>query len=161
MLRIGVISDTHGLLRPEAVEALRGSDHILHAGDMGGPGIVEALAALAPVTAIRGTVDRGAWAEAFPETETLTLGGVAIHMVHALADLDAGVLARGIDVVVSGHSHRPKVETRDGVLFLNPGAAGPRRFRLPITVARLTVAAGRVHAEILPLLPAGPEDGRA
>ncbi len=160
-MRIGVISDTHGLLRPEAVEALRGSGHILHAGDMGAPGIVEALAALAPVTAIRGNVDRGAWAEAFPETETLTVGGVAIHMVHALADLDAGVLARGIDVVVSGHSHRPKVETRDGVLFLNPGAAGPRRFRLPITVARLTVAEGPVHAEILPLLPAGPEDGRA
>ena len=159
--RIGVISDTHGLLRPEALEALRGSDHILHAGDVGASGIVEALEALAPVTAIRGNVDRGAWAEALPETETLTLGGLAIHMVHALADLDPEVLARGVGVVVSGHSHRPKVETRDGVLFLNPGAAGPRRFRLPVTVARLTLAGGQVHPEIVPLQPAGPEDGRA
>ena len=149
-LRIGVISDTHGLLRPEALEALRGSGLILHAGDIGGPGIVEALAALAPVTAIRGNVDRGAWAEAYPETATLTLAGVTIHMVHALLDLDPGVRA---DVVISGHSHRPSAERRDGTLFLNPGSAGPRRFRLPVTVAVLTVREGEAEAEILGLLP--------
>ena len=150
---IGVISDTHGLLRPEALDRLRGSDHIIHAGDIGAPGIVEALGALAPVTAIRGNVDRGAWADAFPPTETLTLAGVTIHVVHAVQDLDPGVLARGVGVVVSGHSHRPGVGTRDDTLFLNPGSAGPRRFKLPVTVARLTVTEGQPHPEILPLLP--------
>lgn len=149
-LRIGVISDTHGLLRPEALERLRGADRILHAGDIGAPGIVETLAALAPVTAIRGNVDTGAWAKAYLETETLRLGGLAIHMVHAIGDLDAGGEA---DVVISGHSHRPLVEARGGTLFLNPGSAGPRRFRLPVTVAILTVAGGRASAEIVNLLP--------
>ncbi|EYD74897.1 phosphoesterase, putative [Rubellimicrobium mesophilum DSM 19309] len=136
MLRIGVISDTHGLLRPEAVERLRGSDRILHAGDIGAPGIVEALAALAPVTAIRGNVDRGEWAEGFPEIATVQLGGLSVHLVHALRDLAPEVRA---DVVISGHSHRAGVERRDGTLFLNPGSAGPRRFRLPVTLAILTV----------------------
>lgn len=150
---VGVISDTHGLLRPEALDRLRGSDHIIHAGDIGAPGIVEALGGLAPVTAIRGNVDRGDWAGAYPETRTLTLGGVTIHVVHAVQDLDPGVLARGVGVVVSGHSHRPGIETRDDVLFLNPGSAGPRRFRLPVTVAKLTIAGGCLGPEILPLLP--------
>lgn len=152
-LRVGVISDTHGLLRPEALEALAGVDRILHAGDIGAPGIVEALAALAPVTAIRGNVDRGAWAAAFPPTADVALGGVAIHLVHALADLRPGIAARGTQVVVSGHSHRPVVETRAGILFLNPGSAGPRRFRLPVTLALLAVAGGWAEATILPLLP--------
>ncbi|HVG49939.1 MAG TPA: metallophosphoesterase family protein [Rubellimicrobium sp.] len=151
-LRVGVISDTHGLLRPEALERLRGVGHILHAGDIGAPGIVDALAALAPVTAIRGNVDAGEWAAAYPEVRTLQIGGLAVHMVHAIQDLDPEVLARGVDVVVSGHSHRPRVETRDGTLLLNPGSAGPRRFRLPVTLAILTVVDGRAEPEILTLL---------
>jgi putative phosphoesterase len=138
-LRVGVLSDTHGLLRPEALEALRGADHILHAGDIGAPGLVEALGALAPVTAIRGNVDRGAWAAAYPPTATLELGGRMIHLVHDLADLDPGALESPLDVVISGHSHRPRIETRDGTLFLNPGSAGRRRFRLPVTLALLTI----------------------
>jgi putative phosphoesterase len=148
---VGVISDTHGLLRPEALERLRGADHILHAGDIGAPGIVEALGALAPVTAIRGNVDKGAWAAAYPEIATLTLAGVAIHVVHAVGDLEPAVVA---EVVVVGHSHRPLVERRGETLFLNPGSAGPRRFRLPVTVAMLTLAEGRASAEIRPLLSA-------
>jgi uncharacterized protein len=152
-LSVGVISDTHGLLRPEALAQLRGVEHIVHAGDLGAPGIVEALSEVAPVTAIRGNVDRGAWAASYPETETLGLGGLAVHLVHALQDLDPEVLARGIDVVISGHSHRPSVETRDGTLFLNPGSAGPRRFRLPVTLALLTIHGGRASPEILDLLP--------
>jgi putative phosphoesterase len=145
-----VISDTHGLLRPEALEALRGSDHILHAGDIGAPGIVEALAELAPVTAIRGNVDRGDWAGEYPETRTLSLAGVAIHIVHAVQDLNAKVRA---DVVISGHSHRPLVERRERTLFLNPGSAGARRFRLPVTLAILTLTEEQAEAEILDLLP--------
>jgi len=152
-LRIGVISDTHGLLRPEALERLRGVDRILHAGDIGAPGIVEALGTVAPVTAIRGNVDRGAWAAAYPETELLQVGGLAVHLVHAVQDLGPEVLARGVDVVVSGHSHRASVETRRGTLFLNPGSAGPRRFRLPVTVAILTVTDGQASAEIAEVVP--------
>ena len=151
-----MISDTHGLLRPEALERLRGVEHILHAGDIGAPGIVEALGALAPVTAIRGNVDRGDRTAAYPETRTVTLGGLAVHMVHSVLDLDPEVLAQGIDVVISGHSHRPSVESRGGVLFLNPGSAGPRRFRLPVTLAILTVDEGRASAEVLDLLPLAP-----
>jgi uncharacterized protein len=148
--RVGVISDTHGLLRPEALERLRGVDHIVHAGDIGGPGIVEALGALAPVTAIRGNVDWDAWAEAYPETATVRLGGLSVHVVHAVQDLDPGF---GAEVVISGHSHQPSVEVRDDRLFLNPGSAGPRRFRLPVTVAILAISGGQAEAEILDLLP--------
>jgi putative phosphoesterase len=148
----GVISDTHGLLRPEAVEALRGVDHILHAGDVGDAAVLEALRGLAPVTAVRGNNDRGPWAEALPLTATVALGTALVYMVHDLADLDLALARAGMRALVTGHSHRPLVGERDGVLHLNPGSAGPRRFSLPITVARLEVnAAGAVSARIVPL----------
>lgn len=137
---VGLIADTHGLLRPEAVEALRGCDHIVHAGDIGKPAVIDGLRAVGPVTAIRGNVDTGAWAEAFPETATVRIAGRTVHVVHDLKTL-AGVPAE-CDVVVSGHSHQPRVERRDGVLFVNPGSAGPRRFRLPVTVALLRLGDG-------------------
>lgn len=149
---IGVISDTHGLLRPEAIEGLRGSQHIIHAGDVGGPEILAALSAIAPLTAIRGNVDKGAWAKKLRETEVLELGGgVSIYVVHDLAQLDLKPRAAGFSVVVSGHSHVPKQESRDGVLYFNPGSAGPRRFKLPVSVGRLIVNESGVRGEILKL----------
>lgn len=148
---VGVISDTHGLLRPEAEAALAGVSHILHAGDVGRPEALERLARLAPLTAIRGNVDAGAWAEALPETVTLTLAGRRLHMLHDLKALRLDPAAEGIDVVVSGHSHRPGVERLGGVLYLNPGSAGRRRFRLPVTLARLDLAAEPPRAEIVDL----------
>ena len=138
---LGVISDTHGLLRPEAVEALRGSDRILHAGDVGDPEILEALAQIAPVTAIRGNVDTDPWARALPETEVVEAGGVSIYMLHDLGQLDLKPEAAGFRVVVYGHSHQPKIEEKNGVLYFNPGSAGPRRFNLPVSVGRLTIEA--------------------
>ena len=150
--RIGVISDTHGLLCPEALDALEGAGRILHAGDVGDPGILDALARIAPVTAIRGNVDRGGWAEALPETATVAAGGLRIHMIHDRHALRADPRAEGWDVVVSGHSHAPGIEEAGGVLWLNPGAAGPRRFRLPVTLAFLWEEAGRPRAAIHPLL---------
>lgn len=138
-MRIGVISDTHGLLRPEAVELLSGVDHIVHAGDIGRPEVIDALRRLAPVTAVRGNVDMGDWAAAFPATERVRLGGRSIHVLHNLADLALDPASAGIDVVISGHTHRPKVETVGGVLYLNPGSAGPRRFTLPIALATLVL----------------------
>ena len=139
---VGVISDTHGLLRPEAVEALRGVEHLLHAGDVGDPAILDALQAIAPLTAIRGNIDRtGACAE-LPATEAVELAGSLVYLVHSVRDLDLHPRAAGIAVVVSGHSHKAEVATRDGVLYLNPGSAGPRRFRLPITLALLRLEAG-------------------
>ena len=149
--RIGVISDTHGLLRPEALEALEGVDHILHAGDIGNPGHLDALARIAPVTAIRGNIDRGDWAKALPETVSLTAGGLRIHMIHDRKALQADPGAEGWDVVISGHSHKPGILETGGILWLNPGAAGPRRFRLPITLAFLWAEAGRPRAVIHPL----------
>ena len=146
--RIGLISDTHGLLRPEALERLSGADHIIHAGDIGRPEIIEVLRALAPTTAIRGNIDRGAWADAFPHVARARLGGLSIHVVHALADLDLEGLGADVAAVVSGHTHRPMVERRGGLLLLNPGSAGPKRFKLPITVASLWVAEGNLRAEI-------------
>jgi len=136
-MRIGVISDTHGLLRPAAVELLAGADHIIHAGDIGRPEVIDGLREIAPVTAVRGNVDMGAWAAAYPETERVRLGGRSIHVLHNLAELTLDPAADGIDIVVSGHSHRPKIETRGGVLYLNPGSAGPRRFSLPVALATL------------------------
>lgn len=136
-MKIGILSDTHGLLRPEAVARLDGVDHILHAGDIGRPEVIEALRRLAPVTAVRGNVDREAWAAAYPETARVTLAGRTILLLHDRGRLDLDPAAAGIDIVVSGHSHQPKVETRDGVLYLNPGSAGPRRFTLPIALATL------------------------
>jgi putative phosphoesterase len=152
-MRVGVISDTHGLLRPEAVEALRGADHILHAGDVGGPEVLEALSALAPLTAVRGNNDRGAWARKLPETAVVELGGVLVYLLHDLAALDLDLRVAGMAALVTGHSHQPLVGERDGVLHLNPGSAGPRRFRLPVTVGRLEVAGGRLSAVIVPLAP--------
>lgn len=153
MLRIGLISDTHGLLRPEATAFLRGCDHIVHGGDIGAPAIVEQLAALAPLTAVRGNNDAGAWAEAIPETARLELAGVRLHVLHDLARLDLDPAAAGVRVVVSGHSHRARVVERDGVLFVNPGSAGPRRFRLPVTVGELRIGPdGAVAARTLELL---------
>jgi putative phosphoesterase len=154
MTLVGVISDTHGLLRPEALRALRGSDRILHAGDIGGPAILAALRALAPVTAVRGNNDRDGWARTLPETRVVRLEGVAIYLLHDVHQLD--VEPGRFAVVVAGHSHQPRIERRDGVLFFNPGSAGPRRFSLPITVGRLLVAHGRVRARIVPLLVNAP-----
>jgi putative phosphoesterase len=148
---IGVISDTHGLLRPEALEALRGSDHIIHAGDVGSPEILETLSAIAPVTAVRGNIDKAVWSRSLPETQVLELGGTLIYVLHDLAQLDLKPKAAGFKVVVSGHSHIPKQETRDGVLYFNPGSPGPRRFKLPISVGKLILENGGVRGEILHL----------
>jgi putative phosphoesterase len=150
-ITLGVISDTHGLLRPETVEALRGSDRILHAGDVGAPKILEALAKIAPVTAVRGNVDTASWARALPETEIVEAGGVSIYILHARGQLDLKPEAAGFRVVVYGHSHQPKMEEKSGVLYFNPGSAGPRRFNLPVSVGRLTITAGRVQAELVEL----------
>ena len=144
MARIGLISDTHDLLRPEAVRFLADSDHIVHAGDIVGPSILDRLGAIAPVTAVRG--DRGAWAETLAATEALEVNGVGIYVLHDLAELDIDPAAAGFRVVVSGHSHRPLVEERNGVLYVNPGSAGPRRFRLPIAAAELLIEGTRVAA---------------
>ena len=147
-MRIGVISDTHGLLRPEALDALTGVEHIIHAGDIGSPEIVPRLREIASVTAIRGNVDGQPWAALFPETVTVTLANRSIHVLHDLAELGLDPAERAVDIVVAGHSHRPKVDTVDGVLYLNPGSAGPRRFRLPITVATIDLT----HDAIRPLI---------
>ena len=147
-MRIGIISDTHGLLRPEACERLAGVDHIIHAGDIGRPEVIAGLAEFAPTTAIRGNIDTGRWAKGFPHTARLTLGGRSIHVLHNLKDLDLDPAAAGIDVVVSGHSHRPKIETVGGVLYLNPGSAGPRRFTLPIALATLELAADALRPRL-------------
>ena len=148
---LGVISDTHGLLRPEAVEALRGSDRILHAGDIGAPEILEALAKIAPVTVVRGNVDTASWARALPETEVVEAGGVLIYMLHDLGQLDLKPEAAGFRVIVFGHSHQPKIEEKNGVLYFNPGSAGPRRFSLPVSVGRLMIGAGKVRAQLVEL----------
>jgi putative phosphoesterase len=140
--RIGIISDTHGLLRPEAERCLAGVDHIIHGGDVGSSDIVAALSRIAAVTAIRGNVDKGAWADAFPETQTVRLAGRSIFVLHDLKTMQIDPVALGIDVVVSCHSHVPKIETIDGVLYLNPGSAGRRRFKQPITLATLDVTGG-------------------
>jgi len=147
-MRIGVISDTHGLLRPEAARALAGVAHIVHGGDIGRPEVIDELRRLAPLTAIRGNVDHGAWAEDYPETRTVTLNGRSIFMLHDRKTLQFDPAARGIDVVVSGHSHVPKIETAGGVLYLNPGSAGPRRFKLPITLAILELSADAIRASL-------------
>src|SRR5207253_255734 len=136
--RIGIISDTHGLLRPEAERCLTGVDHIIHAGDIGAPEIVEALCRIAPVTAIRGNVDTGEWAREYPDTKLVRLAGKSIYVLHDLKTLQADPVA-GVDVIVSGHSHVPKIDSVGGVLYLNPGSAGRRRFNLLVTVATLEV----------------------
>ena len=147
---VGLISDTHGLLRGEAVAALRGSDLIIHAGDIGDPGILASLAALAPLSVVRGNVDTAAWASGLPATVTLEVDGILVLVVHDVADLDPAA-ARGCRVVVSGHSHRPGIRECDGVLFVNPGSAGRRRFSLPVSIGRLHIAAGAVAADLVEL----------
>ncbi len=148
---IGVISDTHGLLRPEAVDALRDVKTILHAGDIGGPEILDELGTIAPVVAVRGNNDKGIWAEAIPEYKMVEVSGVPIYMLHDIKELDRFPEPAGSRVLIYGHSHRPLVEWQDGVLHLNPGSAGPRRFNLPTTVALLRIGGG-VSAEIVHLL---------
>ena len=153
VVNIGVISDTHGLLRPEALVALRGSHYIIHAGDIGDLAILQKLAEIAPVTAIRGNVDREAWARKIPATNVLEVGGISIYMLHNLNELDLKPEAAGFAVVVAGHTHKAKQEMKNGVLYFNPGSAGPRRFRLPVTVGRMHVKDGNASAEIVEILP--------
>lgn len=151
-LKIGVISDTHGLMRPQALEALAGSDLILHAGDVGSPAILEVLGTIAPVVAVRGNNDTGNWADKLRETEVIQAGGCHFYMLHNAKEMDVDPVTAGFRVVISGHSHRPSHEERAGVLYLNPGSAGPRRFKLPVAVARLQVNGSVIRAEIVQLL---------
>jgi putative phosphoesterase len=148
---VGLISDTHGLLRPEALDALQGVVAIVHAGDVGDPAILDELGGIAPVTAVRGNVDRGDLARRLPGSAVVTVDGVTIYVLHILEDLDLDPRTAGVRVVVSGHTHEPAVRTRNGVLYVNPGSAGPRRFRLPVTVALLTVGPDEPRAEIVSL----------
>lgn len=148
---IGVISDTHGLLRPQVVAAFKRVDRILHAGDVGGSEIHDALARIAPVTAVRGNVDIEPWANTLAETELVELGGTSIYMLHDLGRLDMKPEAVGIRVVVYGHSHQPKIEEKNGVLYFNPGSAGPRRFQLPVSVGNLVIEDGNVRPELVEL----------
>ncbi|MBW4025006.1 MAG: metallophosphoesterase family protein [Proteobacteria bacterium] len=153
---VGLISDTHGLLRPEALDLLRGSDFIIHAGDVGDPTILDELARLAPVTAVRGNVDTGAWAQALPQTQTLEVAGsTRLYVLHAIEDLDVDPAAAGLKAVVSGHSHKPGSRLKDRVLYVNPGSAGPRRFTLPISVGRLVVDDTGVSFNLFAIAPRG------
>ncbi|HVM95092.1 MAG TPA: metallophosphoesterase family protein [Candidatus Acidoferrales bacterium] len=149
---IGVISDTHSLLRPQALAALRGVEWILHAGDVGAPEVLDGLRRIAPVVAVRGNNDRGDWATSLPDTEVVEVGSTSLYMLHDLHDLDLDPRAAGFQAVISGHSHRPVIERRNGVLYLNPGSAGPRRFSLPVALARLEVHTSAVEASIVELL---------
>ena len=149
---IGLISDTHGLIRPQALEALKGVDIIIHAGDIGKREVIDALQDIAPVLAIKGNNDIGGWAHRFPETKLVKSGNTRLFVIHNVNELECDPVARGYQVVVSGHSHKPSVSTRDGVLFVNPGSAGPRRFKLPIAVGKLFIEDNRVNATIIELL---------
>jgi uncharacterized protein len=150
-ITVGVISDTHGLLRPEAVSALEGSDLIIHAGDVGKPEVIAALRAVAPTFTVRGNIDRGRWADALAMTERVAVGELSFFVLHEISQLDLDPAAAGFAAVVFGHSHAPSIETRHGVLFLNPGSAGPRRFKLPVAVARVRVSGRQVRPQILEL----------
>ena len=149
MTKIGVISDTHGLLRREARQQLSGVDHIIHAGDIGSPDIIPRLEKIAPVTAVKGNIDQAAWATSFADDETLAMAGPKILILHNRNDLDGDPGAAGFDIVVSGHSHKPSIETTDGILYLNPGSAGPRRFTLPIALAHLELTDSSILPRIL------------
>jgi len=151
MHRIGLISDTHGLLRPQALAFLRGCQRILHAGDIGDPAILAQLNDLAPTAAVRGNNDRGPWAQTVPATKLLQCGATWLYMVHDLAEIDIDPAAAGVAVVVSGHSHKPRIDQRDGVLYINPGSAGPRRFTLPIAVAEVIIDRGLITPRIVEL----------
>jgi putative phosphoesterase len=156
-ITVGLISDTHGLLRPEVLDLLKCSDFIVHAGDIGDPEIVAELARLAPVAAVRGNVDKGTWAQSIPKTEVLEVDGVAfLYVLHNIADLDLDPAAAGFHAVVSGHSHQPGIRWKDGVLYVNPGSAGPRRFSLPISVARLLVDDDKVSVDLIEIQPKSP-----
>jgi uncharacterized protein len=150
-ITVGLIADTHGVLRPQARDALAGCALIVHAGDIGSAEVIRELEALAPVTAVRGNVDVGSWASGFPETATVEAGGALLYVVHDLEQLDLNPAAAGMAVVVSGHTHHATIEDRDGVLYVNPGSAGPRRFHHPVSVAVLRVASGSVSAELVDL----------
>ena len=151
-MKVGLISDTHGLVRDEALQALAGSDHIIHAGDLVTPDILDVLRRLAPVTAVRGNNDRGSWANSLPEYDVVEFGAISVYVRHDQSELDIDPSASGFRVMVFGHSHKPMVETRDSVLFVNPGSAGPRRFRLPIAVGELVIEGNRVEARIIELV---------
>ncbi|MFL9814121.1 metallophosphoesterase family protein [Stutzerimonas sp. VN223-3] len=150
-MRIGVISDTHGLLRPEALAVLQGCERIIHGGDIGKPEVLDVLREIAPLEVIRGNVDSDAWAAMIPERLDLRLGGLRIHVLHDLKTLDLDPVAEGIDVVIAGHSHQPVIEQREGVLYLNPGSAGRRRFKLPISLALLDIEDGQPRAQLVTL----------
>ena len=150
---IGIISDTHGLLRREALSALRGAEHIIHAGDVGDPNILDALRKVAPLTAIRGNIDRSGSCSHLPATELAEFGDHNIYVLHNLAELDIDPTAAGISVVISGHTHQPKIERRKGVVYLNPGSAGPRRFSLPVSVAMLNISSSGIKPELIELVP--------
>ncbi len=149
MITIGLISDTHGMLRPQALAALAGSDHLIHAGDIGDASILDELRRLAPVTAVRGNNDRGPWARDLPDDAVVELGGLLLYVLHDMLDLSVDLVVGGFAAVVTGHSHKPTVDRRSGVLLVNPGSAGPRRFTLPISVGRLWIEGGRVDGEIV------------
>jgi len=148
---LGVISDTHGLLRPQALAALRGSDLIIHAGDVGNDEVIARLSDIAPTFAIRGNVDKGAWAASLPPTEIVEVGELQVYVLHDIGELDLDPPTAGFAAVVFGHSHKPSIETREGVLYLNPGAAGPRRFNLPVSLARVVVSGRELRPEIVEL----------
>lgn len=159
-LRVGLISDTHGLLRPQATAFLQGCDHILHGGDIGGPEILEQLRAVAPVSAVRGNNDTHAWAASLPQTRLLELAGVKLYLIHNLDDLELDPSAAGVQVIVSGHSHRPCVRERGGVIYVNPGSAGPRRFKLPISIAELEICGNVITPRLLELATSASEGKR-
>ena len=148
---VGIISDTHGLLRPEAVEALAGADFIIHAGDIGSPEILDGVSRIAPVTAVRGNIDNGPWARALPLTAVLEVGACRLYVLHEIQALDLEPKATGFQAVITGHTHKPSAEVRGGVLFLNPGSAGPRRFKLPVTVARIEIDGLTLRHELVEL----------
>jgi putative phosphoesterase len=160
MRQIGVISDTHGLLRPQALAALRGSELIIHAGDVGDPQILAALGKIAPLSAVRGNTDRGSWTKELPATQIIKFERYSIYVLHDLNELELNPASAGFHAIISGHSHRSKIETKDGVLYFNPGSAGPRRFDLPISVGRLTISDGGLQAEIVDLGLVAPDHQR-
>lgn len=151
MVKLGIVSDTHGLVRPEVLDALRGVDLVLHAGDVGSPDVLEALAAVAPVRAVRGNVDRGRWADALPETDAIEVDGAWLYLLHDRDRLDLDPVTAGFAAVITGHSHQPSLEVRDGVTWLNPGSIGPHRFRLPVALARGVVTDGQLDARLVVL----------
>jgi len=145
---VGAISDTHGLLRPEVLKLFKSVDLILHAGDIGDRQILEQLMALAPTIAVRGNNDKGEWARRIPESRQIDVGGISIFMIHDVKEITASSHS-GVDIILSGHSHKPSIERRDGILYLNPGSAGPRRFKLPVSVARITISKSQVTARLI------------